>query len=368
MDDLFILVQERKEIWVKILVESGFSMERIHFLIDLSGKKDLSLSDDEFVRLSIIKSLYILTLIENDPEWNGSKEPLAQKNETLRDLFQCSCRWIEPLISVITPTYNRPVALCEMIECLLRQSFIDFECIIVNDAGDSIDWVKNLYPELNITIINQPINGKHCRARNAALEWAKGTYILLCDDDDLLLPDHMKRMLEEINKVPCDLVYCDAEIVDYDTRGNSRIPLSRLLFAYELDLQGMREFSTFIPSGCLYRKQIHKVIGTFDEDIYHYWDWDFFLRVSELYQVKRVPVASVLYAFSSSTGDNLSAETDQMRPYLDKLSAKHDLGSLPTKNFYLLLEEEGVKKRLSRTEVIWDGAPIVSRYESRRTM
>jgi hypothetical protein len=110
------------------------------------------------------------------------------------------------------------------------------------------------------------------------------------------------------------------------------------------------------------------VIGTFDEDIYHYWDWDFFLRVSELYQVKRVPVVSVLYAFSPSTGDNLSAETDQMRPYLDKLSAKHDLGRLPTKNFYLLLEEEGVKKRLSRTEVIWDGAPIVSRYESRRTM
>ncbi len=369
------LLREHEPIWTNVLVESGFSLERIQFLIDLVGSEQTAYDGradsgvEEETRTSFMKSLRHLIRIEHDlqqMDGNSGEALTAGKNEIVRDLFLRSCHWIKPLISVITPTYNRPAALCEMLECLVRQTVIDFECIIVNDAGDSVDWVKRRYPELNITILDQPVNGKHTRARNVGLTAAKGTYILLCDDDDLLMPDHMKRMLEALMEDPCDLVYCDAEIVEYELRGNTRMPKSRLLFAYDSDLQAMRKFSTFIPSGCLYRMEIHQVIGAFDEDIYHYWDWDFFLRVSALFKVKRVPAASVLYAFASSNGENLSADADQMRPFLDKLSAKHDLGWLPTKNFYLLLEEEGVKMRRSNTEVLWDGTPTVSRYELHR--
>ncbi|MBL8196343.1 MAG: glycosyltransferase, partial [Blastocatellia bacterium] len=52
-------------------------------------------------------------------------------------------------ISVIIPTYNRLVALAELIECLYQQSYQNFEVIIVNDAGQSIEIIKNLYPELH---------------------------------------------------------------------------------------------------------------------------------------------------------------------------------------------------------------------------
>ncbi len=82
--------------------------------------------------------------------------------------------------------------------------------------------------------------------------------------------------------------------------------------------------------------------------------------MAEQFRVKRVPAASALYAFADS-GNNMSGNLEDMRPYLDKLSAKHGLGELPTKNFFLLLEEPEVKARRAETELLWNGGPIISR-------
>jgi glycosyltransferase involved in cell wall biosynthesis len=266
----------------------------------------------------------------------------------------------QPLVSIIIPTYHRLGALAELLEALTRQTFTNFEVIIINDAGPSVTSVIELYPELSCTCIDLPHNKMHVHARNRGLELATGEFIMPCDDDDLIVPGHIERMLKEIHNN--DLVYADAEIVEYatDKLGLVRTPISRRLFAYDDDLEGMRKFSTFIPSGCLYRRSIHEKIGPFDERIFHYWDWDFYLRVVQYFRVSRVAVASVLYAFSSS-GDNMSGDLGNMRPYLDMLSTKHQLGWLPTKNFFLLLEEPSVKSREASSEIVWDGQGIRSR-------
>jgi hypothetical protein len=73
-----------------------------------------------------------------------------------------------------------------------------------------------------------------------------------------------------------------------------------------------------------------------------------------------MPVAGVLYAFAQA-GGNLSGDPEAMRPYLDLLSAKHSLGHLPTKNFFLLLEEPEVKAREAASQIVWDGQPFVPR-------
>ncbi|MGG1597530.1 glycosyltransferase family 2 protein [Paenibacillus naphthalenovorans] len=271
----------------------------------------------------------------------------------------------QPLISVIIPTYNRPDFLCELMESLWRQTYRQLQIIIVNDCGESVDFVKDLYPELDITVVHLESNQKHVHARNKGLEFVRGEYIMLCDDDDLLLPGHVERMLQELED--SDLVYSDVEIFDYmvDEAG-VRWPTNRFVFAYEYDAAGMRRFSTFFSSGCLYRKTLQDRLGLFDPEMYHYWDWDFYLRTAEHYRVKRVPVASALYAFAQSGASNMSGDLEDMRPFLDKLSAKHGLGELPTKNFFLLLEEPEMKARKAATEILWDGKPIVSRRAGRQ--
>lgn len=265
----------------------------------------------------------------------------------------------EPLVSVVIPTYNRLHGLAELLESLVRQTFTDFEVIVVNDCGESVKSVIAMYPELSVRLIDLPDNRKHVHARNEGVKQAAGELILLCDDDDLLLPSHLARMVRELEGY--DLVYSDVEIFDYRLEGRTRIPTSRRLFAYRYDPEAMRKFSTFVPSGILYRKSIHETLGPFDPDVYHYWDWDFYLRAAAEFRVKRVPAATVLYAFSQQ-GGNMSSDLDGMRHYLDKLSVKHNLGALPTKNFFLLLEEPDVRSRQADSEREWDGLPIISRY------
>lgn len=50
----------------------------------------------------------------------------------------------------------------------------------------------------------------------------------------------------------------------------------------------------------MYRRFLHDEIGYFDADVHNYWDWDFYLRAAKDYRVKRVPCASVIYAFSDA--------------------------------------------------------------------
>ncbi|MEX2460699.1 MAG: glycosyltransferase family 2 protein [Paenibacillaceae bacterium] len=263
-----------------------------------------------------------------------------------------------PLLSIVIPTYNRALALCELLESIYQQEITNLEVIIINDFGEDIRFVQELYPELAITVIEMESNQKHVKARNRGIEAAHGEYIMLCDDDDLLVKGHIARMLEEINDA--DLVYSDVEIFDYELRDGSRYPTKRFVFAYEHNLAAMRKFSTFVSSGCMYRRSLQEVLGPFDHEMYHYWDWDFFLKAAELFRIKRIPVASALYAFSNA-GDNMSSHLEDMRPYLDKLSVKHGLGQLPTKNFFLLLEEPEVASRKAESKLVWDGKPIVSR-------
>lgn len=263
-----------------------------------------------------------------------------------------------PIVSIIIPTYNRLLFLAELAESLHRQTFRDFEVILVNDGGESVDIIKELYPDLKIRIIDMGENSNQVLARNAGVMKANGKYIMLMDDDDLLVPAHIENMLHEIQDG--DLVYSDVEIVHFQWKNKIRIPVSRSLFAYEFDLDAMRRFSTFVPSGCLYRSQLHQMEGLFDPKVLHYWDWDFFLRIAGRHRVKRAPAAGVLYDFSD-THNNQSKNLDSRRYYLDKLSEKHHLGQLPVEDFQKLLNEPEVKQRKADSKILWDGKPFISK-------
>lgn len=183
---------------------------------------------------------------------------------------------------------------------------------------------------------------------------------MLCDDDDLLLPDHIANMSELLES--CDFSYSDAEIVDFKIIEKTRFPQKRRLFAYSYNKNEMKRFSIYIPSGSFYRKSIHEEIGLFDPNVHHYWDWDFILRVSAKFHVKRMPRASVLYAFSEHGNNQSSIVSEKRKHYLEVPCQKHQLGELPSRNFFLLLEEPELKQREAESQITWDGMPIISRH------
>ncbi|MDQ6600504.1 glycosyltransferase family 2 protein [Bacillus salipaludis] len=264
----------------------------------------------------------------------------------------------QPFVSIVIPTYNRLYQLAELVEALSRQTYKNFEVIIVNDCGEKVDVLQEVYPDLNLVIVELGENSKHVLARNQGVLRAKGEFIMLIDDDDLIIPTHLETMVGAIEDY--DLVYSDVEIVNFAVEHQVRVAASRFLFAYEMDLEAMRSFSTYVPSGSLYRRELHQTLGLFDPDVHNYWDWDFFLRVAENHRVHRVAKAGVLYDFSDAN-NNQSKDPASRRDYLDKLSEKHQLGSLPTKNFFQLLEQPEVKQRQAESHILWDGQPFRSR-------
>ncbi|MCM3597364.1 glycosyltransferase [Metabacillus idriensis] len=262
-------------------------------------------------------------------------------------------------VSVVIVTFNRLYTLAELLESIARQTYRPHEIIIVNDGGEPADSLTAAYDDLPIRMINLEENTGHVHARNTGVFQAEGDAIMLCDDDDYFAPEHIERMVHELTDA--HLVYSDVEIVEFEVQNNVRVPVSRRLFAYTYDAKEMRRFSTFVPSGSLYLKEVHQSIGYYDPDVHNYWDWDFFLRVSEKFQVKRVPVASVIYAFSD-TGNHQSAALNETRQsYLEKLCEKHQLGELPQKNFFVLLEEPELKAREALSLLVWDGKPMIPR-------
>ncbi len=271
----------------------------------------------------------------------------------------------KPLVSVVIPTYNRLLLLAELAEMLNRQTFRDFEVIIVNDGGEKVEVIRELYPNLSIVIVDLEKNSRHIFARNQGVLEAKGEYIMLIDDDDLIVPDHIERMVNEIPGY--DLVYSDVEIVKFQLENGVRVPVDRFIFAYHLDLKAMRSFSTFVSSGCLYRRDLHEKIGLFDTEMHNYWDWDFFLRVSDAGRVNRVPAAGALYDFSDFNSNQSKDLSSSRKFYLEKLSEKHNLGTLPIENFFTLLNQPSVMQRKAETKILWDGEPIISKLTERKT-
>lgn len=264
-------------------------------------------------------------------------------------------------VSVVIPTYNRLPYLRELLTSLRAQTVQPDEVIIVNDAGESVDELLNEFTSLPIRIEHLPENVLHVHARNHGVSIATSEYIMLIDDDDWIVKTHIETMLREVQDY--DLAYSDVEIVEYQLVNGSRVPVERMLFAYHYDLAEMKKFSTFVPSGCIYKKELHERIGHFDPEVKNYWDWDFFLRVAEAGSVKRVAIAGGIYDFTPG-GQNQSANLDSMRIYLDRLCVKHSLGLLPVKNFKLLLKEPDIILRQASSQIVWNGEmPAVSKVK-----
>jgi len=110
-----------------------------------------------------------------------------------------------PLFTVLTPTYNREALLSRLHESLRRQSFVDFEWLIIDDG--STDGTRELVEQwvnqatFSIRYLHQANGGKQS-GFNRGVKNALGTLIAQIDSDDELLPDALQKLAEAWHAVP----------------------------------------------------------------------------------------------------------------------------------------------------------------------
>ena len=129
-------------------------------------------------------------------------------------------------VSIIVPVYNVEEYVGECIESIIGQTYINLE-ILINDDGssDGSYGVCQHYAGMDgrIRLYHEERSGVSI-CRNRMLEKATGDYILFVDSDDILLPEHVERLVALLEEYDADASACGYRI---SRMGRVRIPENR---------------------------------------------------------------------------------------------------------------------------------------------
>ena len=103
-----------------------------------------------------------------------------------------------PHVSVITPSYNSIRFIGETIVSVQNQSYENWEMIIIDDAStdESVTKIKEIIEgDSRIRLVSLKENIGAAKARNIAIQEARGRYIAFLDSDDIWLPHKLKTQL-----------------------------------------------------------------------------------------------------------------------------------------------------------------------------
>ena len=101
------------------------------------------------------------------------------------------------LVTVLMPVYNGTRYLREAIDSILKQTFEDFEFLIIDDA--STDESANVilsYSDKRIRFVQNESNVGQVRCQNIGLDLARGKYIARLDQDDSSLATRLHRQVD----------------------------------------------------------------------------------------------------------------------------------------------------------------------------
>jgi GT2 family glycosyltransferase len=192
-----------------------------------------------------------------------------------------------PFFSIIIPTYNRAEFLKICIDSVIKQTFEDFEVIIIDDGSE--DNTRSIISELDDKRIKY-IYQNHCgvsKARNTGIKTASGKFICFLDSDDRFRTEKLSVTYEYIKNHPQYKIFHSEEL--WYRNGTYLPPKKRhqkpsgYVFAHAVKL------CCISISTAAIEREIFEDIGMFDENLPACEDYDFWLRVSSRYPIFLIP-------------------------------------------------------------------------------
>ncbi|MBW2991729.1 glycosyltransferase [Candidatus Woesearchaeota archaeon] len=204
---------------------------------------------------------------------------------------------MNPLVSVIIPTYNREKLLAEAIESVIKQSYKNFEIIVVDDS--SVDNTKKVVDRYKgrLRCYRTEKNSGNCgaTARNIGIRNSKGEYIVIVDDDDQIDKDLIEKQIRFIKRYPSFKVVA-ANLTRIENKGKITDEIKNRFLREERRWQKLSneeyywdEFDNrgilMLHSGALVKKEVYEKAGLFDEDLKYWVDTDMILRTKLFYKI-----------------------------------------------------------------------------------
>jgi len=176
-----------------------------------------------------------------------------------------------PAVSVVVPCFNGGRFIDQLLASLARQTFRDFEIIIVDDGSTELATRQKLSAlDPAIRVIRQENSGPSA-ARNAGIGEARADIVFMLDCDDTIEPTFLAETVPAVRDAPPDvgMVFTHLRLVGAES---GMVP--RYFNRFDL------LFTNTLSSGLVLRKPSWLAVGGYDETMRDgYEDWDFSLRL-----------------------------------------------------------------------------------------
>lgn len=231
-----------------------------------------------------------------------------------------------PLVSVIVRTHNRPHLLRNCLKSLLVQTYKNFQVVLVNDGGEDIEGlIREFEGQLNINYIKHATQKGRSASVNTGIKNSQGLYLAFLDDDDIYYPNHLMILVRYITDRDCKVAYTSvaSKIYKNGLTGELELVGDGERFDDDFDKDKIL-FRNYIPFICImFNRSVVEEIGSFDEDMVIFEDWDYLIRVSRLYSFLHIEETTAEYRYYNEVtipNHNFKYNTDEW--YL-KLYSKH---------------------------------------------
>ncbi|MFK9089939.1 glycosyltransferase family 2 protein [Bacillus salipaludis] len=171
---------------------------------------------------------------------------------------------MNPKISIIVPVYNVEPYIHKCIDSILKQTFEDFELILVDDGSpDNCGKICDEYSKLDnrIKVLHKE-NGGVSSARNAGIRTAKGEYIGFVDSDDFIHQRMYELLYSYGIKHTADVVLCDYLVVNDEEMHNTNYDIPEFNEEQYSNIESLYQLYTnldiqfVIPCNKLFRRSL----------------------------------------------------------------------------------------------------------------
>ena len=221
-----------------------------------------------------------------------------------------------PAFSVVMATYNRAFCICDAVDSLLKQTYQNFELVIVDDGSTDgteallVDKYPSEFASGKIRCLHIENVGV-CKARNEALRHVKNEWIAYLDSDNQMTPFFLESFVREMIARP-DARNFYARLIRKVSREN---------IGREFDLEAILR-GNFIDLGVyVHHRDFIDELGPFDENMTRFVDWELIVRQCKVHTP--VFIDGILLLYNDSNDYKRITNSASQKVNLDYFRRKH---------------------------------------------
>jgi len=203
-----------------------------------------------------------------------------------------------PIVTVLLPVYNAERYIALAVESILKQSFRDFELLIINDGStdNSLEIIRSFKDE-RIRLVTNESNQKLIATLNKGIQLARGKYIARMDADDISLPERLQKQVDFMESHPevgvCGAWFEPLELPGKAVKYPERDENIRIMMLYQ---------TPFCHPVVMLRKEVLAQQNIFfSPDFIHGEDYEMWVRLSSVTQFANIPEVLLRYRSHESS-------------------------------------------------------------------